>query len=157
MISKSENPNRLHAWSYVLVQAVILALLVFLDQGVGPQIHRFPLAGWLVEWLGIIGVLISAASLSRSLTAVPIPKENGQLSTSGLYRYVRHPMYSSVLLFALGIAVHGGSAMKYLLVICLYVLFHMKSVYEEKYLRLKYSEYAEYSTKIPRFIPFTKK
>lgn len=156
MTSKPESPNRLQAWSYVFVQAVLLALLVFLDQSVGPEIHRFLIMGWFIEWLGILGVLVCAASLRRSLTVVPIPKEGGKLSTSGLYRYVRHPMYSSVLLFALGIALHGGSVIKYLLVVCLYVLFHMKSVYEEKYLRLKYSDYAEYSARIPRFIPFAK-
>lgn len=156
MASKSESPNRLQAWAYVFVQALLLIFLVFLDRKVGPQIHRFVILGWLFEWLGIIGVLVCAASLRRSLTVVPIPKEEGKLSTTGLYRYVRHPMYSSVLLFALGIALHSGSAIKYLLVASLYVLFHMKSVYEERYLRLKYPDYAQYSDRIPRFIPFIK-
>lgn len=156
MTSKSKSPNQLQAWSYVFVQALLLILLVFLDRNIGPQIHRFVIFGWAFEWLGIIGVLVCAASLRRSLTVVPLPKEKGKLSTTGLYRYVRHPMYSSVLLFALGIALHGGSAIKYLLVVSLYVLFHLKSVYEERYLRLKYPDYAEYSARIPRFIPFTK-
>lgn len=151
-----ENPNRVHAWSYVLVQGIILALLLFLPQHIGPQIHHFNALGWIVEWVGILGVLVCAASLRTSLTVVPIPKESGELSTSGLYQYVRHPMYSSVLLFAIGIAIHAGSILKYLLVICLYILFHLKSVYEEKYLKQKYSSYAEYSARIPRFIPFTK-
>lgn len=154
MTSKSESPNQLQAWSYVFVQALLLILLVFLDRNVGPQIHRFVIFGWTFEWLGIVGVLVCAASLRRSLTVMPIPKEEGKLSTTGLYRYVRHPMYSSVLLFALGIALHSGSAIKYLLMVFLYILFHMKSVYEEKYLRLKYPDYAEYSARIPRFFPF---
>jgi protein-S-isoprenylcysteine O-methyltransferase Ste14 len=156
MTPELESPNRLQAWSYVFVQGILLALLVFLHRSMGPQIHRFLIVGWCFEWLGILGVLLCAASLRRSLTVVPIPKEEGVLSTSGLYKYVRHPMYSSVLLLAVGIALHNGSVIKYLLVICLYVLFHMKSVYEEKYLRLKYPGYANYSDRIPRFIPFTK-
>ncbi len=151
-----ERPNKVQAWSYVFIQGVLLALIVFLDQKLGPQAHRLIFMGSFIEWLGIIGVLISAASLRRSLTAVPIPKENGVLSTSGLYRYVRHPMYSSVLLLSLGIALNSGSVIKYFFVICLYVLFYFKSVYEEKYLRLKYPEYAEYAARMPRFIPFTK-
>jgi len=156
MTATPESPNRLQAWSYVFVQAVLLVLLIFLGQSTGPQIHRLVLLGWTLEWLGIIGVLVCAVSLRRSLTVVPIPKEEGELSTTGLYKYVRHPMYSSVLLFALGIALHGGSAIKYLLAIALYVLFYLKSVYEEKYLSLKYPDYARYSARIPRFIPFTK-
>lgn len=156
MSANSANPNKVQAWSYVFIQALLLALLVFLSQSVGPQIHRFFTLGWTFEWLGIIGLFVCAASLRRSLTVVPIPKESGELSTSGLYRYVRHPMYSSVLLFAMGIALHSGSAIKYLLALSLYVLFYLKSVYEEKYLKLKYPEYAQYSARIPRFMPFTK-
>lgn len=157
MRATPDKPNKVPAWSYVLVQAVLLALLVFFDRNVGPQIHRFDYLGSPFEWLGIVGVLVCAASLRKSLTALPIPKDEGELSTGGLYRYVRHPMYSSVLLLALGIALNSGSVIKYFLVICLYVLFHFKSVYEEKYLRLKYPEYAEYSAQTPRFIPLTKK
>lgn len=156
MRAAPEKPNKVQAWSYVFIQGVLLVLIVFLSQKLGPQVHRLILMGSLIEWLGIIGVLISAASLRRSLTAVPIPKEDGELSMSGLYRYVRHSMYTSVLLVAFGIALHSGSGFKYLLAICLYALFHLKSVYEERYLRLKYPEYAEYSAQIPRFIPFTK-
>lgn len=153
---ESKSPDRSQAWSYVFVQAVLLVLLVFLGQDIGPQLHHFVILGRSLEVLGIIGVLVSAASLRRSLTVVPIPKEEGQLSTTGLYRYVRHPMYSSVLLLALGISLNSGSVIKYLLTLSLYVLLHLKSVYEEKYLKLKYSDYAEYSARIPRFIPFTK-
>lgn len=122
----------------------------------GPHIHHFVVTGWICEWLGILGILISAASLRRSLTVVPIPKDDGKLSKSGLYRYVRHPMYTSVLLFALGLALKSGNAIKYILVAALYLLFYLKSAYEEKYLLMKYPEYSEYSAKIPRFIPFTK-
>ncbi len=156
MTSTSDNPNRVHAWSYVIVQAVLLVLTIFLGQNLGPQIHRFVLLGWICEWLGIIGILISGASLRKSLTAVPIPKSNGKLSTTGLYRYVRHPMYTSVLLFAIGIAIGSGTIVKYLLVTALYFLFYAKSKYEEIFLKIKYPEYAEYALRIPRFIPFTK-
>ncbi len=156
MRDESERPNQLQARSYVFVQAVLLALLLFLKGGIGPQIDRFLLLGRALESIGVLGILICAATLRRSLTAMPIPKENGKLSTTGLYRYVRHPMYTSVLLLALGIALHSGSAIKYLLVAFLYVLLYLKSVFEEKYLGLKYSEYAEYSARIPRFVPFAK-
>lgn len=156
MTSEPENPNLLHAWSYVIVQVVLLVVIIFLGHSMGPQIHHFVLLGWICEWLGIVGVLVCAASLRKSLTAVPIPKVEGTLSTTGLYRYVRHPMYTSVLLFAFGIAISSGSVIKYFLVIALYYLFYVKSIYEEKYLKIKYPEYAEYSLRIPRFIPFAK-
>ena len=156
MRDESEIPNKLQAWTYVFVQALLLILLVFFNGRIGPQIDRFVFLGCALGLLGVLGVLICAATLRRSLTAMPIPKEDGKLSTTGLYRYVRHPMYASVLLLALGIALHSGSAIKYLLVALLYFLLYLKSVFEEKYSRLKYSEYTEYSARIPRFVPFTK-
>ncbi len=146
----------MHAWSYVIVQAVLLVLIIFLGRDLGPQIHRLVVSGWICEWLGIAGIVISAASLRKSLTAIPIPKEDGKLSTTGLYRYVRHPMYTSVLLFAIGIAIRSGTLVKYLLVMGLCFLFYAKSKYEEKFLKMKYPDYAEYARRIPRFIPFTK-
>lgn len=149
--SNGQIPNALHAWLYVFLQTVLLALLVFFNRHTGPQVHRLILLGAFLELLGILGVFICAASLRRSLTAVPIPKEDGQLTTSGLYRYVRHPMYTSVLLLSVGIAMGSGSVIKYFLVVALFVLFYFKSVYEEKYLTLKYPEYAQYSAKIRRF------
>ena len=153
---ESERPNKLQAWSYVFVQALLLVSLLFLDRKIGPQVHRYEIVGRSLEYVGIVGVLVCAASLRRSLTAVPIPKVDGQLTTTGLYRYVRHPMYSSVLLLAIGIALTNGSALKYFLTLLLYLLFYAKSVYEEKYLKLKYPDYADYALRIPRFIPFTK-
>lgn len=149
-------PVQLKAWTYVFIQALLIFLLVFLGSGFGPQIHRIVLPGRALEMVGVLGVLICAASLRSSLTVVPIPKDEGRLSTTGLYRYVRHPMYTSVLLLASGIALQSGSITKYLLVILLTVLFYSKSVFEEQHLRMKYPEYADYSTRIPRFIPFTK-
>lgn len=148
--------NKLHAWGFVAVQAVILGLLVFLSNDLGLAVKRFEYIGTALEWLGGIGILLSAITIRSSLTAVPLPKERGKLGTTGLYRYVRHPMYTSVLLLSLGISLLSGNLIKYALVIGLYVLFYYKSKYEERYLRQKYSNYSEYAGLTGRFIPAIK-
>ena len=148
--------NKLHAWSFVAVQAVILGLLIFLDTSLGFDVKRFVLIGTMLEWLGGIGILLSAITIRSSLTAVPLPKEHGKLGTTGLYKYVRHPMYTSVLLLSLGIALLSGNLIKYALVVGLYLLFYFKSTYEERYLRQKYDNYKEYAKRTPRFVPFVK-
>jgi protein-S-isoprenylcysteine O-methyltransferase Ste14 len=142
-----KNSKRL-ALIYVVVQAIILLLLVFL--------RRFTIIGTSFEWLGGLGVLLSAYSIRTSLTALPLPKEKGQLATGGLYKYVRHPMYTSVLLLSFGIALLSGQGLKYLLVLALCLLFYYKTKYEEKYLSLKYPSYKDYAKHTPRLIPFTK-
>lgn len=146
-------PSQIHAWSYVLIQAILLGLLIFLSSDFGLQVKQFTLIGKLLELLGAVGIVLSAITIRTSLTAVPLPKKNARLGTSGLYKYMRHPMYTSVLLLSLGIAVASGSAIKYLLVIGLAVLFYYKSVYEERYLQAKYADYQRYAKTVPRFIP----
>jgi protein-S-isoprenylcysteine O-methyltransferase Ste14 len=150
------NPNKLHSWSFVAVQAVILVLLVFFNPNIGPNVTRFMLLGTILEWIGWLGILLSAYTIRSSLTAQPIPKKSGSLSTYGLYKYVRHPMYTSVMVLCLGIALVSGSVIKYALVGLLALLFYFKTNYEEKFLRRKYPEYESYTKKTPKFIPFIK-
>lgn len=151
--TNSVEPNKLVALSYVLVQAIILGLLIFVNLTFGLKVREFALIGNVFKWVGILAVLISAYSIRRSLTAMPLPKEHGQLATNGLYKYVRHPMYTSVLTFSLGLALLSGEAYKYILVIGLAVLFYYKSIYEEKFLIKKYGDYEKYAQKTPRFLP----
>lgn len=147
---------KIQSWTFVVVQAIILGLLVFMDADFGLTVRRLEVVGTLFEWIGGIGILLSAVTIRSSLTVAPLPKESGKLGTSGLYKYVRHPMYSSVLLLSLGIALLSGSLVKYLLVVCLYALFYYKSRFEERYLRQKFNNYEDYAKSTSRFIPFTK-
>ncbi len=148
--------NRKHARSYVGIQFLILFLLIFFSNNVGYQLSKFRSFGMIFELLGVLGLLLTANTLKGTLTAIPIPKPDGKLSTNGLYKYVRHPMYTSVLLLVLGIALRSGSLFKYFLLMVLTLLFYFKSAYEEKYLSQKYPEYRAYASAVPRFIPFIK-
>jgi len=51
---------------------------------------------------GVLLGVIAGARLGGSLTPSPIPRESGELTTSGVYRFVRHPIYSALLLVGLG-------------------------------------------------------
>jgi protein-S-isoprenylcysteine O-methyltransferase Ste14 len=156
MPGQNTKPNKLIALAYVIVQATILIILIFANMTFDLSIKKFVSIGSVLEWVGILGIFISAYSIRTSLTAMPLPKEQGKLATNELYKFVRHPMYTSVLVFSLGLAINSGQVYKYLLVIGLYVLFYYKSRYEEIYLGRKYTGYKEYSKTTPRFIPFTK-
>lgn len=146
-------PNKLTAYSLVVVQVIILGLLIFQNTETEYSFIQLNILGKVFQITGIVAILVSAYSIRRSLTAVPLPKQGGQLATNGLYRYVRHPMYTSVMVFSLGLAFSSGEIYKYLLVIALGVLFYYKSIYEEKHLVYKYSDYSKYSEKTPRFFP----
>ncbi len=152
-VDNSNLPNRWPSRIFVLVQGVLLLLLIFTHFDFGWRARQLLWIGTTFEWLGIIGILVSASFLRSALTAMPIPKKGGKMTSHGLYRYVRHPMYSSVLLFSLGIALYYGTLYKYILVGLLCLLLYLKSSYEEKLLADTYPDYANYAKNTPRFIP----
>src|SRR6476660_1790600 len=87
-------------------------------------------------------------------TPAPIepPKE---LVVSGLYRYVRNPMYVGVLLATLGHALWFGSLWLAGYVVLVWLAFHtFVTFYEEPHLRKTFgSAYEGYCKRVPRWIP----
>lgn len=112
------------------------------------------LAGGVLVVLGGSLVLASVVRLGPSLTAVPYPKDDATLVESGPYQIVRHPIYSGLILAALGwgLFVHGWLTIGYALV--LFLFFDIKSRREERWLREKYCEYEAYGRRVHKLIPF---
>ncbi|MBK6984456.1 MAG: isoprenylcysteine carboxylmethyltransferase family protein [Bacteroidetes bacterium] len=108
-------------------------------------------AGAIVSILGFLIILIAILQLSKNLTPFPTPKENGVLINTGLYKYVRHPIYSGIFLAAIGIAFYTGSYWQLAISFILLILFYYKSKYEESLLIEKYNEYENYKKGTRRF------
>ena len=108
-------------------------------------------AGVIVSILGFLIILIAILQLSKNLTPFPTPKENGVLINTGLYKYVRHPIYSGIFLAAIGIALYTGSYWQLVISLMLLILFYYKSKYEESLLIEKYNEYENYKKGTRRF------
>jgi protein-S-isoprenylcysteine O-methyltransferase Ste14 len=81
----------------------------------------------------------------------PLPKTYGALVTSGPYRWIRHPMYSAVLL--------GGAALALLsepgwaVWACLALVLFVKSTFEERWMREQHPAYSDYAAASKRFVP----
>lgn len=138
---------------YVSVQGVL-----FLAVGVtawlpGPTLFVSFVLGLTFVVLGVAGVLWCARSLGRALTPLPSPNGAG-LVVRGLYRVVRHPMYSSLVVLCLGVAVAAGGVWCYAAVLVLAVFFAAKARYEERFLLGAYAGYAAYAARVGRFVPF---
>ncbi len=58
--------------------------------------------------LGGLVSLIAALHLGSNLTPLPHPKEGATLVVTGMYRFVRHPIYLGVILMAAGFALAGA-------------------------------------------------
>jgi Putative protein-S-isoprenylcysteine methyltransferase len=74
--------------------------------------------------------------------------------STGLYRYVRHPMYSGFILFALGTALLLGSWYGLLGGLILIGMVAWRAVQEERVLREELDGYSVYMRRVRyRFIP----
>lgn len=89
----------------------------------------------------------------RSFHYAANPTQGG-LVTRGPYRYVRNPIYAAAwLIIWTGVAVHW-SPMNGLLAAVVAVTLLVRIACEERLLRAAYPEYAEYSRKTARLVPF---
>ena len=139
----------------VTIQFALLALIFFLPVGkVDPGTPSWILeVGKLFLWPGLAIVILSIFKLGQSLTASPIPREDGKLITDGLYKKIRHPIYSGLILTTLGLALESASVGKLFFVAGLIVLFNFKAKWEESLLLVRYPEYREYMSTTGRFVP----
>lgn len=98
-------------------------------------------------------VLLALLQLKTNLSIFPTPLRGSNLITQGLFKYIRHPIYSGILLSAFALALYLGSGYKLLIAFLLLILFYFKSSYEEKLLLQKFPEYKDYMKRSGRFLP----
>jgi protein-S-isoprenylcysteine O-methyltransferase Ste14 len=142
--------------SWVIMQLILLAVLLLMPAyGLIPFLVPLRPLGLL---LGFAGLLLSGAAtwqlrVGRSLTPMPSPRTGAALLTSGLYRRVRHPVYSGLLVWAFGMAIAAASMLHFGLFGLLWAFFNAKAAHEERLLTQHFSGYAEYAARTLRFIP----
>lgn len=115
-----------------------------------------------IGWIGALLLLLSAALGGWTLlhnrlgnfNIHPEPKSDGVLVTSGPYRWMRHPMYTTVLLGAAALSCLPGSTSAWLVWLGLFGVLLAKSSMEERWLRLHHPQYQNYCRQCKRFIPW---
>ena len=137
-----------------LIAAILLSALVGLEwpDALEPVGRAF---GAVLIAIGLLLLIAGAQQLGSSLTPLPAPRAGQQLTTSGIYRHVRHPMYGGGILIALGWTTFFASPVGIGLTVILVLFVELKAHREELWLVEHYPEYADYRHRTPRkFIPF---
>ncbi len=110
--------------------------------------------GALLTFLGIGIAVWARVHLGRNWGMPMSLKENPELVTTGPYRYVRHPIYSGIILALLGSALIGGPF--WLLVVVLFGIYFIYSAKQEEKLMSKEfpDQYPAYMKRSKMLIPW---
>lgn len=143
--------SRRTGWIWVACQFLLILALVLTPAS--PALHAPQKIGWLVFTSGVIIFVAAYAALGKSFTPNPVPRAEAAFVAQGIYRFIRHPMYSAVLVCAMGWAIAFGGVWHYALCFILLVFFWSKSNVEEQWLLSAHPEYAKYRLSAGRFLP----
>ncbi len=137
----------------------------------------------LVDFLGMLSLVTGLAfiffavpSLGRSISPLPKPRKNHALVTTGIYAFVRHPMYSGLILAGFGLAASTHNEARLALSVLLWFILEKKTEFEEKARSLskflfsedeggfplassqelcaRYPQYEEYRGTVKKFFPY---
>jgi protein-S-isoprenylcysteine O-methyltransferase Ste14 len=119
-------------------------------------------AGWPALWVAAalaaaafaVGIAALTANRPGNFNIRPEPKAGARLVTHGIYRHIRHPMYSAFLLLMLAAVAADARPWRIALWIALAAVLAAKAQREERYLRQAFPAYAEYQRRTKRFVPF---
>ena len=144
---------------WIVIQGILIVLVAVSGVKLG--------AGWPGP-LRLVGVLLGSAlifcglalvvrarlDLGTAWTPLPQPRDGATLIDTGAFRIVRHPIYTGLILAALGWGIAMASPAAIVLTVVLAGFSYLKSAREETLLEARYPGYAAYRARTPRFIPW---
>jgi protein-S-isoprenylcysteine O-methyltransferase Ste14 len=137
----------------VSIQLVLFILYTFPVAWSLEFFSWFKIIGLVLTIIGFILLALALLQLNINLSPFPTPKEGAVLIQNGLYAWVRHPIYSGIIILFLGYGIYQDSLFKLMITFFLWVLFYFKTQYEELQLQRKFPEYKVYKSKVGRFFP----
>ena len=149
--------NKLYSVALVAAQIGLIVLICTRALPAQPGAAFIP----ALILLAIAGALAIAALITlrlSNLSVMPEPVSQGELITNGPYKYIRHPMYTSVLLGSLGMLLLNITVLSGILLIALLAVLILKIRREESLLQAAYIGYADYRRYTGALLPkYTKK
>ncbi len=144
-------------WTY-LAMLFPLAILPGLD-AVRFQWSSVPLIVKILAFIGFfpaMGIIFWTMRENAYLSdVVRIQEDRGhKVCTTGPYRYVRHPMYASVILIMICFPLFMGSYFSLIPAFIIIILFFFRTSFEDKTLQEELPGYKEYAQKVRyRLVP----
>lgn len=116
---------------------------------------KHPYAGIVLIAVGLsIGIAALYKNRLGNFNIRPDIKESCVFVNDGIYRYIRHPMYTSVLTGMSGVLVAYANIYAAVLYLLLFINLLVKMFYEESLWHCKDKRYKEYVKNTYRLIPY---
>jgi len=129
-------------------------LIFLMSLTIGFKVEHLYLGLGFIILGSVIGLVAIKTHERGNFNIRPDIKENCTLVTHGIYAYIRHPMYLSVLTAMLGFVFLYPSWFEIILYIFLVITLIIKLLYEESLWQCHSKEYEAYKNSTKRLIPF---
>ena len=104
--------------------------------------------------LGLLGAVWARIYLGRNWSGYVTYKEDQTLVTTGPYKYIRHPIYTSMILMFIGTILYYGSLLISTIFVILAITFILRIRKEEEIMIKLFGEkYMDYMKRTKRLIP----
>jgi protein-S-isoprenylcysteine O-methyltransferase Ste14 len=144
--------QRLSAVLVVLQFGLIAVLAVIAAPALADA--RAAVGAWLLLACGgLLGAWSLTSNRPGNFNIRPLPRAGGQLVQSGPYRWIRHPMYSAVMLCGLACVWANPLAWAWGAQLALMAVLASKAAVEERWMLVAHAGYADYRARTWRFVP----
>ena len=106
--------------------------------------NPMPKPGIILCALGLLIIMLAFISLRAVIQIEPEPKAEGHLVSSGVYKYIRHPIYTGMVILVFGLFLRRPALFITIASVVVIIFLIVKSRFEEDLLQEKYSDYGEY-------------
>ena len=108
-----------------------------------------------IELSGVLLGIWSVFVMSKSkLNIAPVPRVGSHLINAGPYRFIRHPMYLSLLFIFVPMMILNNSVVGWVVFGVFFINLILKLSYEEQLLNQTFENYGNYQQQTWRLIPF---
>jgi protein-S-isoprenylcysteine O-methyltransferase Ste14 len=126
----------------------------WLNLRVLPEVPLVWDTGLLITLVGIAISLWARQSLGGNWSSVVTLKDDHELIRQGPYRWIRHPIYTGILVAVLGTAMIKGHLRGWLGLVILFAGFYFKARREESFLRQEFGAgFEEHTQRTGMFLP----
>ena len=152
------------SWDKILLSLYVIFTFVVMNVFIGMDIRlEWPHINFNYMYIGLALYILSAIISTKSLLTNKYFESSSRIQTernqtvisTGVYAFVRHPGYSSILLWALSIPLLTGAIYTCIPSAIIIILICIRTYLEDRMLKRELERYREYSYKVRyRLIPY---